>query len=124
MSQPRSPRWVCSMTVGMRNEDCSAVMLWLVWLVRRGAPGRYNPAALSVLWNARLMICSPSRNGTSTLHGNVCFGHEQVKGFLLPQLVPYRVQLVLLLKLGLEPLRVFVPVLGHLGQPLLEVGLG
>src|SRR5947208_666013 len=98
MSQPRSPRWVCSMTVGMRNDDCSAIIWWLDSWVRRGAPGRVTPAALWVLGKARLIICSPSRNGTSTLHGNVCFGHEQVKGFLLTQLVLYRVQLVLFLK--------------------------
>src|SRR5690349_17582071 len=115
MSQPRSPRWVCSMTVGMRKEPCS----WLIpiW----GALGRYPPAALGVLEKGRFMVCSPSRNGTSTLHVNVCPGHEQVKGFLLAKLVLHRVEFAVFLELRFEPLRVLSAVLGHLGEALFEV---
>src|SRR5262245_57180759 len=67
------------------------------------------------------MDCLRRGEDSLGLLSNLCPAQEQVKGFLLAQLMANAVETLLFLQLGFEARHAFVARLGHLGQSLFQL---
>src|SRR5450432_1417172 len=124
MSQPRSPRWVCSMTVGIMKLD-----------VTGGGRSNICPecsrlesligSSFSCCWSGS---CSPSlvpglfgrHNQTGRiLVGDLSLRDQHIKRLLFDELRAQRGELTLGLELRAKLLGIFLPARGELGDPLL-----
>src|SRR5579883_896856 len=108
MSQPRSPRWVCSMTVGMMKLSVSGVK-------EEPPPETFAKVRLSLFMSFLRRRIGPLRVC------NVCPGHQQVKGFCLPDIVLDRLEMTVFLEVGFQPGDALSTLLRQLRQLLFHV---
>src|SRR5436305_796914 len=127
MSQPRSPRWVCSMTVGMMKLP-----------VAGGGASKGPNGWRSLMVFFRFLFASGSGRGrrfSSRLIGghdepgrifvgDLSLSDQHIKRLLFDDLVADLVDAVVLLQVGAQLLRIFLARGRDLRDALLDVGVG